>query len=177
MICVDVWKAIGFKCVFTVVYLHWRKELCGVWKVISDCLIKCYTRKISKQINKVVYFKYQEILSLLLFSLWVYRRPGFAPVVQLARSFTFLYASSDCFFSLFFFGHPRHLEFPSQGSDPSHSCHLCCSCGNARSLTHCAGLEMEPLFQLQRCCHSSCATVGAPIFWFVSHTDLYYKFY
>ena len=30
---------------------------------------------------------------------------------------------------------------PGQGSDPSHSCDVNCSCGNARFLTHCGRLE------------------------------------
>ena len=36
---------------------------------------------------------------------------------------------------------------PGQGSDPSYSCNLSHSCGNAGSLTHCAGLGMEPASQ------------------------------
>ena len=36
------------------------------------------------------------------------------------------------------------MEFPGQGSDPSCSCHLSRSCGNAGSLTHCARLGNEP---------------------------------
>ena len=39
------------------------------------------------------------------------------------------------------------MEFPNQGSDLSDSCHLGHSCGNARSLTHYAGLGIEPAFQ------------------------------
>ena len=31
------------------------------------------------------------------------------------------------------------MEFPGQGSDPSHSCNLCCGCSNTRSLTHWSG--------------------------------------
>ena len=41
-----------------------------------------------------------------------------------------------------------HIEFLGQGSDPSHSCNLCCI--NARSLTHCAMFGMEPAFQHSR---------------------------
>ena len=37
------------------------------------------------------------------------------------------------------------MEFPGQGSDPSHSCDLCCSCSNAGSLTHCVRLGIEPV--------------------------------
>ena len=40
----------------------------------------------------------------------------------------------------------QHVEFPGQGSDLSCSCDPCC-CGNARSLAHCAMLEIEPAFQ------------------------------
>ena len=53
------------------------------------------------------------------------------------------------FFFFFFFGHPRHIEFPGQGSDLSRNCNLHCSCGRARSLTHCAhyarpGIKLVP---------------------------------
>ena len=42
--------------------------------------------------------------------------------------------------SFFLFWPPcQHVDFPGQGSDPSHS-----SCGNAGSLTHCAGLGIVP---------------------------------
>ena len=37
----------------------------------------------------------------------------------------------------------QHMEFPGKGSDLSCRCSLCCSCGNAGFLTHCAGLGME----------------------------------
>ena len=40
-----------------------------------------------------------------------------------------------------------HMDFPDQESDWSLSCHLSCSCGNAGSLTHCAGPEIEPVSQ------------------------------
>ena len=43
------------------------------------------------------------------------------------------------------------MELPGQGSDPSRSC------GNARSLTHCAGRGIEPVSL-----HSQDATEGAP---------------
>ena len=36
------------------------------------------------------------------------------------------------------------MEFLGQGSNLSHSCDLCCSCSNARSLTHCAGPGIKP---------------------------------
>ena len=34
---------------------------------------------------------------------------------------------------------PQRMEFPGEGSDPSHSCNLCHSCHNTGSLTHCPG--------------------------------------
>ena len=36
------------------------------------------------------------------------------------------------------------MEFLSQETDPSGNCDLHCSCCNARSLTHCAGLRIKP---------------------------------
>ena len=39
------------------------------------------------------------------------------------------------------------MEFLGQGSDPSHSCDLSCSSSSAGSLTHCAGLGIEPASQ------------------------------
>ena len=53
-----------------------------------------------------------------------------------------------CFF--FFFAALRRMEFLGQESDLSRSCDLRCSGGNARSLTHCAGLGMEPVSQGSR---------------------------
>ena len=38
------------------------------------------------------------------------------------------------FFPFFFFGHLWHMAFLGQGSDPSHSCNLRRTCGNAGSL-------------------------------------------
>ena len=54
-------------------------------------------------------------------------------------------------FSFFFGGGAlQHMEFPGQGSDLSHSCHLGCSCGNARFLIHCAGPGIKPVSQLSQ---------------------------
>ena len=39
-----------------------------------------------------------------------------------------------------------HMELPGRGSDLS--CELSHSCGNARSLTHCAELGIKPMSQL-----------------------------
>ena len=66
------------------------------------------------------------------------------------------------FFFFFFFpflATLQHLELLDQGSDLSHSSDLHCSCGHARSLTHCAGWGMEPASQGSRdaaflLCHS-----------------------
>ena len=56
-------------------------------------------------------------------------------------SFHFLFSF---LFLSFLFATLPHIEFPGQGSDPS--C-LSCTCGNSRSLTHCAWLRMEPASQ------------------------------
>ena len=49
------------------------------------------------------------------------------------------------FFS--FFTSPQHMEFLGQGWDLSCSFHLHHSCGNARSLTHCARTGIKPASQ------------------------------
>jgi len=55
------------------------------------------------------------------------------------------------FFLLFsFLATPWHMEFPGQGSDQSHSFDLRHSCGNTKSLTHCAGPGIEPTIQHSR---------------------------
>ena len=48
------------------------------------------------------------------------------------------------FFFFSFLAAPQHMEFRGQGSDVSCNHDLSCSCGNAGSLTHCAGLGIEP---------------------------------
>ena len=55
--------------------------------------------------------------------------------------------------SFFFLAFLWHMQLPGQGSDLRHRCDLSLSCGNARSLTYCAGLGMEPVSQ-----HSQDAT-------------------
>ena len=52
-----------------------------------------------------------------------------------------------CLFFVFFLAAPCHMELPGQGSDLNHSHELSCSCGNAKSLTHCAGLGIKPMSQ------------------------------
>ena len=64
-----------------------------------------------------------------------------------------------CFSS--FFWPPWHLESLRQGSDLSQSCNLYLKCSSTRSLTHCAGPGIKPVFlPLQRCYQSHCPTVG-----------------
>ena len=53
-------------------------------------------------------------------------------------------------FLVLVFGCPTAYGVPWPGISPSHSCDLCCSCSNARSLTHCAGLGIEPSSQCSR---------------------------
>lgn len=60
-------------------------------------------------------------------------------------------SSYQSFLSFFFFlATPWHVEFPSQGSDLSHSCDLCCTWGNTGSLTHCTGPGIELVSQLSQ---------------------------
>ena len=52
------------------------------------------------------------------------------------------------FFS--FLAAPQHMESLGQGSDPSHSYDLRCSCSDTRSSTHCARLGIESASQHAR---------------------------
>ena len=63
-------------------------------------------------------------------------------------------SSSTPLFS--FLATQRHLAFPGQGSDPSDSWSLHHSCGDAKSLTHCAGWDWTCVPALQRCSRSLC---------------------
>ena len=51
------------------------------------------------------------------------------------------------FFFFSFLATPWHMEFSGQGLDPSHNCDLNRSCGNTKSLTHCASRGMEAVSQ------------------------------
>ena len=62
-----------------------------------------------------------------------------------------------------FLAAPQHMELPGQGSDVSHSHNLSHSCGNARSLTHCARPRIEHRSQWLPGCPTCCATAGAPV--------------
>ena len=56
-----------------------------------------------------------------------------------------------CFCFLFLFLEaPQHMEFPGQGSNPSLNGNLHHRRSNARFLTHCAGLGIEPASQRSR---------------------------
>ena len=59
--------------------------------------------------------------------------------------------SSDSFYLFYcvFVAAQWPVEFLGQGLDLSHSCNLC-SCSNVRSLTHCAGMGIEPASQWSR---------------------------
>ena len=60
---------------------------------------------------------------------------------------TFGIAIVSCFSFSFFFASPpspQHMEFPSQGSDLSHSCNPSQSCRNTGSLIHYWGLGIKP---------------------------------
>ena len=78
----------------------------------------------------------------------------------------FLFFNELIYFYFYFFSFLAalwHMEFLGQGSNLSWSCDLYHSCGNARSLTHCAGPGIEPMsLLLQRHHRSHCATVGTP---------------
>ena len=61
-----------------------------------------------------------------------------------------------CLLWLFYFlAASQYMGFLGQRSDLSHSCDLYYSCINDRSLTHCAGLGIKPVFQ---CCRPWWAT-------------------
>ena len=74
------------------------------------------------------------------------------------KSFLFV-----CLFVCFcHFWPPCSIGGPREGSDWSHSRDLSYSCGNTRSLTHCAGPGIKLASQcLPRCCWSHCATTEA----------------
>ena len=55
-------------------------------------------------------------------------------------------STSARFFFFFFLADLQHVEFPGQGSDLSGIVTYC----DARSLTHCAVLESEPVTQCSR---------------------------
>ena len=63
----------------------------------------------------------------------------------------FFFQSFFLFFSFFFFlAALQYMEFPGQGSDPSHSCDLHHTCSNTGSLTHGARQGIKPMSQCPR---------------------------
>ena len=79
------------------------------------------------------------------------RQMCYLPVSNLPYPFNLssgLIGPSRSLFYLFaFLANPWHIEFPGQGLDLSCSCDPSHSCGNARSLTHCAGPGIKPASQ------------------------------
>ena len=67
-------------------------------------------------------------------------------------------------FSALFLAAAWHVEFPGEGSDPSHSCNLCYSCSNARSFNPlCQARDQTCVLVPQRHYGSHCTTVtGVP---------------
>ena len=62
-----------------------------------------------------------------------------------------IWSCLSLFLSIFsFLAAPGHMEFLRQETEPSHSCDLHCSCGNAGSLMHCVGPGIEPVSQHSR---------------------------
>ena len=62
----------------------------------------------------------------------------------------YLFTFKLIFFS--FLAAPQHMDFPGQGADPSHICHLCRSCSNTRSFNLlCQAGDGTCVLELQRC--------------------------
>ena len=55
-----------------------------------------------------------------------------------------------------FLAAPWHVEFPGQGSEPSHSWNLICSLGNTGSPTHCARARDPTSITVLLRCHQFC---------------------
>ena len=89
------------------------------------------------------------------------REAGISDSRSLDRKWKHLFSFS---FSFFFLAVLRHMEFPGQGSDPSHNCNLSHSCSNAGSLTHCARLRIKPSTPTMP--PIPCATAETPLFLF-----------
>ena len=73
--------------------------------------------------------------------LWLFLLCGYAIHWHIGL---YLYYILAFFFFFFFLATLQHMEFPGQGSDPSHCFVLCHSYSNAGSLTHCAGPGINP---------------------------------
>ena len=80
------------------------------------------------------------------------------------------------FFFLFsFLTTPLHVEFPGQGSDLRYSCNPSCSCGNAGSSIHCAGLGIEPVSHCSKDATDSVAPQWKFRFYFEKKKHLYFE--
>ena len=75
-----------------------------------------------------------------LYNVWPFAFSFFHLTVCLKENIEILNGQVVYFLSLLSW----HIEFLGQGSQRSRSCDLRCGCGTARSLTHCAGLRIEP---------------------------------
>lgn len=91
-----------------------------------------------------------------LWLLWspVYKKLSATPIFQcfggtpLQMEFVHYLVTMGHFFFFPFLATLWHMDFLGQGSNPSHSFDLSCSCSNnARSLTHCARPGIEPVSQ------------------------------
>ena len=98
--------------------------------------------------------------------------PGLFILPRIYIFLGFFWQGGFCLFVFSFLTPPRHMEFPSQGSDLSHSFDLCCSCGNARSSTHCAGLGIEPV---SWCCRDAFDPIAPQ--WELLSSWFYCRFY
>ena len=105
---------------------------------------------------------------------WVHDRPtpgdrSGAPEIQ-AKLFVLGTSNSlklSLTFFSFFWPHPRHMEVPGQGLNPSHSYSLCHSCSHAGSLVHYTGLGMAWASHSEEARSlTHCATVGTSLPYF-----------
>ena len=84
------------------------------------------------------------------------------------RIIFFIWSGNESFMNFFpFLPSPGLMDFTNQGSDPSCSCDLCCSCGSARSSnSQCWAGHPTCILALQRCSWSHCTTAETPIHFF-----------
>ena len=82
------------------------------------------------------------MISWYMFPIWLFKRKKPRSIFISLFYYFFLF-----FNSFSFFGCPIACGVPGQGSDPSHSWDLSCSCSITGSLTHCAEPRIEPAFE------------------------------
>ena len=112
--------------------------------IILSCIC-IYTKELKTYVHTKIYWK------ILMFSVFVL----FVVVLVFWGEFFLFFGvffPFSFFLSFFFFflTMPGHMAFQGQGSDLSCNYDLGCSCGNARSLTHCASLGIKPASQLSQ---------------------------